>query len=109
LGIEYDITKQKALILLNIISNNYDLMFRSINANRNTEQLTVFDPASRASKDAGNMRRTMRRNNKEVELFKLISYSNEGSLLTNRETLVHEELLKRMHLSALLSSEQAIK
>jgi len=54
------------------------------------------------------MRRTTSMNETGVELFKMISSSNEHFLLTDRGTLVKEGL-RRLHLPVPLHSEQAIK
>jgi hypothetical protein len=84
------------------------IMFRTINVNTTTEQLTVFITASRRIKDASNMGRTTRMNETGVELFKMISSSNEHFLLTDRP-YSGEGRIKKIHLRAPLPSEQSIK
>jgi predicted aconitase len=84
------------------------IMFRTINVNTTTEQLTVFITTSRRIKDASNMGITTSMNETGVELFRMISSPKEHFLLTDRRNLVKEGL-KRLHLRAPLPSEQSIK
>lgn len=83
-------------------------MFESLNVNKSSKQLMIFKPISRTVKDADSNKGTMRSKNVGVELFRMISYSDELVFSTNRGALVPEGLrIAEVH--APLLSEQAAK
>ena len=83
-------------------------MFGSLNVNKSSKQLMMFKPISRTVKDADSIKGTMRSKHGGVELFGLISYSDELDFSTNRGALVPEEL-RTAEVHAPLLSEQAGK
>ena len=67
-------------------------MFESLNVNKSSKQLMIFKPISRTFKDADSIKGTMRSKNVGVELFKMISHSDELVFSTNRGALVQKGL-----------------
>ena len=67
-------------------------MFESLNVNKSSKQLIIFKPISRTVKDADSIKGTMRSKNVGVELFKMISHSDELVFSTNRGALVQKGL-----------------
>ncbi len=83
-------------------------MFESLNENKSSQQLMIFKQISRTVKDADSIKRTRRSKNVGVELFKMISYSDELVFSTNRGALVPEGL-RTADVHAPLLSEHAGK
>lgn len=81
-------------------------MFGSLNVIKSSKQLMIFKPISRTFKDADSIKGTMRFKNVGVELFKMVSHSDELVFSTNRGALVPEEL-RTAEVHAPLLSEQA--
>ncbi len=67
-------------------------MFGSLNVIKSSKQLMIFKPISRTFKDADSIKGTMRSKNVGVELFKMISHSDELVFSTNRGAPVPEGL-----------------
>ena len=67
-------------------------MFGSLNVIKSSKQLMIFKPFSRTVKDADGIKGTMRSENVGVELFKMISHSDELVFSTNRGALVQKGL-----------------
>jgi hypothetical protein len=86
-------------------------MFGSLNVIKSSKQLMIFKPISRTFKDADSIKGTMRSKNVGVELFKMISHSDElvfSTISTNRGALVPEGL-RTADVHAPLLSEHAGK
>ena len=83
-------------------------MFGSLNVIKSSKQLMIFKPISRTVKDADSIKGTMRSKNVGVELFKMISHSDELVFSTNRGALVQKGL-RTADVHAPLLSEHAGK
>lgn len=83
-------------------------MFGSLNVNKSSKQLMIFKPISRAVKDADSIKGTIRSKIVGVELFKMISHSDELVFSTNRGAPVPEGL-RTADVHAPLLSEHAGK